>query len=300
MRGTEMKNMWVIRIESLCLGLILCLFLVPIAGAKSAVWISELVFPPPQQVSSPASLSLDLQRQRYYVVDSQAGRLLSFDKDGKKLGEFDAAGELVRPTAMTFARPGKMWVVERSDSSLLYIDMKTQKIRKFFLKGPNGGQLFPDRIATDKNHRLYVGDRLSGRVYALDDNLKIAVVFAPRAGGQFVDFKIRDNRLWALEQRQQIVYSFKLDGSQEKQISLQHKLDTPVSLEVGEQQQLYILDRAVGRVFHFTSHGKFIDVFGQRGYRRGQLRYPAQLVMDWQQRLCIVNQGNDRIEVFSH
>jgi sugar lactone lactonase YvrE len=295
-----MKNMRIIGTKLLCLSLILWLFPATVVEAKSAVWISELVFPAPRQVSSPASISLDFQRQRYYVVDSQEGRLLSFDSEGKKLGEFDAAGELVRPTAMTFARPGKMWVVERSDRSLLYIDMKTQKTRKFFPKGPKGGHLFPDRIATDKNHRLYVSDRLSGRVYALDDNLKIAAVFAPQAGGQFVDFKIRGNRLWALEQRQQTVYSFKLDGRQEDKIALQYTLDTPVSLEIGEQQQLYVLDRAAARVYHFTSRGEFMDVFGQGGYRRGQLRYPAQLVLDWQQRLCIVNQGNDRIEVFSH
>ncbi len=286
--------------EALILSIIVCLSLATPAVAESPVWISQLVFPPPQEVASPISLALDLQRQRYYVVDSQAGRLLSFDKEGKALNEFDASGEMILPTAMAFARPGKMWVVERSDNSLLYIDMTTQKTRKFFPRDSKGEKLFPDRIATDKNHRLYVSDRLSGRIYALDDNLKVVTVFAPQVGGQLVDFKIRDNRLWALERREQTVYSFNLDGSQEKRISLQRQLDTPVSLEIGAQQQIYILDRAVARVFHFTRSGKYMDTFGQKGYRRGQLNYPAQIIFDWQQQLCIVNQGNDRIEVFSH
>ena len=297
-----MKSIYTIKKAtiSLIMTLIIYSLLSSSVGAESPAWISELVFPAPRQVSAPASMALDLQRQRYYVVDSQVGRLLSFDKSGVPLNEFDAAGELIQPTAMTFARPGKIWLVERSNNSLLYIDMATQKIRPFSPRGTDGKQLVPDRIATDANHRLYVSDRRSGRIYALDDNLKITVAFAPQAGGQFIDFKIKGDRLWALERVKRTVYSFNLDGSQKDRIPLQHELDTPVSLEINSQQQIYILDRATAKIYRFTKNGKYMDDFGQKGYRRGQLNYPSQLMLDWQQRLCVVNQGNDRIEVFSH
>ena len=96
--------------------------------AKKPVWISQLVFPAPQTVSAPAFLTLDMQRQRYYIVDSNKKRLLSFDSSGAPLTEFNASNGFLLPTAMTFARPGKMWVIERSNNTLLYVDLATQKI----------------------------------------------------------------------------------------------------------------------------------------------------------------------------
>jgi len=299
MRGTDMKR--IVQTVSISFLAMSVLLLIPSNGiAKPPVWISQLVFPVPQTVSNPAFLALDMERQRYYVVDTQKKRLLSFDQEGTPLGEFDVAGGLTLPTAMTFARPGKMWLVERSTNSLLYVDLKTQEIRTFSPHGTDGKPLVPDHIATDSAQRLYVSDRLSGRIYALDDNLKVAAAFAPQPGGQFVDFKIKDNTLWALERVEQLIYQFDLNGQQKQRVTLQQKLDTPVSLEINSQQQIFILDRAIGKVYRFSKSGKYLDSFGQKGYRRGQFNYPSQLIFDWQQRLCVVNQGNDRIEVFSH
>jgi sugar lactone lactonase YvrE len=298
MRGIDMKRKIQITAVSL---LAVATLLFPANGrAKQPVWISQLAFPAPQTVSNPAFLALDRERQRYYVVDTQKKRLLSFDNAGTLLGEFDVAGGLTLPTAMTFARPGKMWLVERSTNALLYVDLKTQEIRTFSPRSTDGKPLVPDHITTDSSHRLYVSDRLSGRVYALDDNLKVAAAFAPQAGGQFVDFKIKGDTLWALERVKQEVYQFDLNGQQKQHIILQRKLDTPVSLEINPQRQIFILDRAIGRILRFAKSGKYLDSFGQKGYRRGQFNYPSQLIFDWQQRLCIVNQGNDRIEIFSH
>ena len=298
MRGIDMKQL--LQTASLSFLAAFILLLLPTLGmAKKPVWISQVVFPAPQTVSAPAFLALDMDRQRYYVVDCQKKRLLSFDKEGNPLSEFDASGGFVLPTAMTFARTGKMWLVERATNSLLYVDLTTQKIRTFSPKTNDGKPLIPDHIATDSNHRLYVSDRLSGRIYALNDNLKIVTAFAPQAGGQFVDFKIKENTLWALERVKQAIYQFDLDGNQIRRVVLQQQLDTPVSLEINPQQQIFVLDRAAAGIYRFNQKGKLLDSFGQRGYRRGQLNYPSQLMFDWQQRLCVVNQGNDRIEVFS-
>lgn len=267
--------------------------------AQAPSWISELVFPAPQQVSAPLAMAIDSERQRYYVVDSQNGTLLSYAADGTPLSEFDAAGALKQPTDMTFARPGKLWVVERARNCLLYIDMNSKKVREFSPLTTSGKKMFPGRIASDSEHRLYVSDRFSGRIYALDDNLKVVTAFAPQAGGHFIDFKIVGKQLWALEREQQAVYQFTLDGKQQQRFTLDKSLRFPYSIALDSSNQVYILDRASAKIYHFNSAGKYITEFGQKGSRRGQLSYPAQLMCDWQQRLCVVNQGNDRIEVFS-
>lgn len=301
MRGIDMKDttiklfMWRVGIITL---LASCL---PASTlyAKGGTWVSELVFPPAQQVSAPIAMAIDSERQRYYVVDSQQGKLLSYAADGASLTEFDAAGTLHRPTDMTFARPGKLWVVERERNCLLYIDLNSQQVREFSLATTTDKKIFIGRIASDNQHRLYVSDRFSGRIYALDDNLKIVTTFAPQAGGHFIDFKIVDTQLWALDWKQQIVYQFDQSGKQQQRIILDKVLRFPYSVAVDNSHQLYILDRASAKIYHFTTQGKYVADFGQQGYRRGQLSYAAQLMFDWQQRLCVVNQGNDRIEVFT-
>lgn len=272
---------------------------VPPVYAKTPAWVSELVFPVPQQVSAPLSMAIDNERQRYYVVDSQNGKLLSYAADGTALTDFDAAGALQHPTDMTFARPGKLWVVERERNCLLYIDMNSKQVREFTPLTSNGKHIFIGRIACDSDHTLYVGDRFSGKILAMDDNLKVVTAFAPQAGGHFIDFKIVGKQLWALEREQQAVYQFTLDGKQQQRFTLDKSLRFPYSIAIDSSNQVYILDRASAKIYHFNSAGKYMTEFGQKGSRRGQLSYPAQLMCDWQQRLCVVNQGNDRIEVFS-
>jgi streptogramin lyase len=277
---------------------LIAILAVPTVYAKTPSWISELVFPAPQQVSAPLAMAIDSERQRYYVVDSHRGKLLSYAADGAVLTDFDAAGALQHPTDMTFARPGKLWVAERERNCLLYIDMNSQQVREFTPITTSGKHMFIGRIACDSDHRLYTCDRFSGRIYALDDNLKVVTSFAPQSGGHFIDFKIVDKQLWALERVQQAVYQFDLSGQQQQRIALDKVLSFPYSLAVDDNNQLYILDRASSKIYHFNATGKYVAQFGKKGSRRGQLSYAAQLMFDWQQRLCVVNQGNDRIEVF--
>ncbi|MDY0190043.1 MAG: NHL repeat-containing protein [Desulfuromonas sp.] len=296
-----MKNITIrLIIFHLCVvTLLLAMAAVTPVYAKAPEWVSELIFPAPQQVSAPLAMAIDSERQRYYVVDSQKGKLLSYAGDGAALADFDAAGALQHPTDMSFARPGKLWVVERERNCLLYIDMSSQQVREFSPVTSSGKHIFIGHIACDSDHRLYVADRFSGRIYALDDNLQVVYAFAPHSGGHFIDFKIVGKQLWALEREQQAVYQFTLDGKQQQRITLDRPLRFPYSIAVDKTRQLYILDRASAKIFHFTTAGKYVAQFGQKGSRRGQLNYAAQLMFDWQQRLCVVNQGNDLIEVFS-
>ena len=81
---------------------------------------------------------------------------------------------------------------------------------------------------------------------------------------------------------------------------LKASLDFPVSLAMNKLQQIFILDRPQAHISVFNLQGELLYSFAQKGYRRGQFNYPNQILFDWQQQLCIVNQGNDRIEIFNH
>ena len=46
-------------------------------------------------------------------------------------------------------------------------------------------------------------------------------------------------------------------------------------------------------------HGRLRYRFFTRGRYPGHLRYPADLLFDWEGRLCVADEGNGRVEIMS-
>lgn len=287
-------------VRNCCIWLILLIVFPGSVLAKTPSWLSTLSFPQDFKISAPSAVTIDHERKRYYVVDYNGKKLISFDQNGAKISEFNASGALQKPVDLAFGRSGKMWVVERNSNELLYIDLSSQKIRRFNLKQTTGKQVQADRVACDSKYRLFISDSHSGRIFRLDDNLKVDAVFAAQSDSQLIDFKIKDSTLWALDNRHNHLLKFDLDGNLLKKIPLKADLDFAVSFEVDSKGNIFVMDRPQGKIVVMNQAGEMRYEFGRRGFRRGQFNYATQLAFDWQQRLCVVNQGNNRIEVFSH
>lgn len=298
-KGHTMKHSINQGLSLIVFAMVTPLIFVATIQASQPVWSSQIVFPESQQIIAPLWTTVDSERQRYYVVDTQQGQIVSFDSTGQQLSAFNANAMLKKPVAMCFARLGKMWVVERATNELLYIDLDTKQVRQFTPKDRQGKPLFIDHIATDSQGQLYLADRHSGKIFALDDNLKIVTTFTATDNGHLIDFKITPSGLWALDGGNHSVFQFSLNGDLKRKVVLNTQLDRPVSLALNNKNQIFILDRPQAKIVIFNSKGDLIYTFGQKGYRRGQLNYPNQILFDWQQRLCVVNQGNDRIEIFT-
>jgi sugar lactone lactonase YvrE len=251
------------------------------------------------KIDRPIAIAIDDESKRYYVVDVVGGALVSFDRAGKHLAAFNAGGELKHPVAMAKGLGGALWVIERSSNQVLHVNPREQQVRSFSLTYPDGSLIFPARLAVDGQGRLLVLDRMRGAVVRLDDNLKVEKTFAGQTGSKgFVDFKIKGNELWALDGLAGKVYRFAGDGAPTT-VDFEPRLEFPFSLEVDEGGQLYILDRHAGTVAVFGPRGDFRFDFLGRGKRHGKLWYPAQLLFDWEGRLCIVDEGNNRVDIFS-
>ena len=281
--------------------LIGCLLSAPAWGATSS-WTYLMQLPARTadvKIDRPIAIAVDDESQRYYVVDAVGGTLVSFDRDGKHLTAFNAGGELKQPVAMTKGLRGTLWVVERSTNQLLYVNPQEQKVRRFSLTYPDGSLIFPARLALDGQGRLLVLDRMKGAVVRLDDNLKVEKIFAGGEGSRgFADFKVKGGTLWALDGLAGTVYQFSGDGAG-REVTLSTPLEFPVSLEIDEGGLLYVLDRHAGKVAVFGPQGDFRFEFLDQGKGHGRLWYPSQLLFDWAGRLCIVDEGNSRVDVFS-
>jgi streptogramin lyase len=228
-------------------------------------------------------------------VDAGNNRLLSFNKDGEFLNEFNANGQLQAPFDMVKDREGHIWLIEKGRNSLTMIDLENKAVENHSLSF-NGQTVFPERLEQEDDI-LYVLDKITGQVLALDKDLKVIRNFTCRDGTGFVDFKIRNGSLWAMERDGNMV-RFTMDGKPASRVVLEDVVRFPYSLEVGPSGIFYVLDRHGGDVAVFDREGRFRYRFLTLGQARGRLYFPIELKFDPWGRLCVVEEGNGRVEIF--
>ena len=254
------------------------------------------------KLKHPIFIDIDWQRQRYYVVEIEGKQLVSFDKERKMLTAFNADESLKVPVAMARDSQGNVWVVERADNQLLYIDFKEKKIDKFTLTHTDGSLIFIDRLAVDQQDFLFVLDRMQGAVLKLDENLKVVKIFSSSAQdfSGFRDFKIKSDGLWALDGFARKIYHFNTNDDTVETIKFTSTgLQFPTALEIDASKQIYILDRHASAIVVYDQKGQFKYKFLEKGKRAGRIWDASNLIFDWEGRLCVVDEGNGRVEMFT-
>jgi streptogramin lyase len=272
------------------------------SGIGAEPWLWEMTLQETDGGStmlSPTAIHIDPVLERYYVVDSGNNRLLTYDKGGGFFKSFTASRQLKRPFDMV-REEGILWLVEKERNSLTRIDLKAKKISPKAITDQDR-TVYPDRIEIYKEH-VYMLDKSSGSVLALDkNNLQVTNRYSCKeCDNGFVDFKLRNNKIWGLEQSGKAVYKFSYDGTLDEVIQLEtDKVDFPRSIEIDESNYLFILDRHKGSLAVFDSKGRFKYSLFEAGQARGKLYYPIEVKFDPWGRLCIVEEGNGRVQIFS-
>ncbi len=278
------------------------LLTLPLTGfAQSSAWQWELrlrVDEVGDSMYMPSAIAFDEDSGRYYVVDTGRSRLVSFGRDGKLLRAFSANNQLRAPFDMVRLDNGQLWVVEKGRNSLTLIDVAAKKIKPNILK--NGEQLvFPHRIA-HYNGKLYVLDRSTGMVLRLAQDLSIEQRYGcPDCSSGMADFVIDKGQVVAIEPRDKKIFRFDPDGSIAAEVDLGEQVGFPISLAVGESGFFYVLDRTQNSVLVYSDDGQFSYRFLGSGQAAGKVYFPSQIRFDPWGQLCVVDEGNGRIEIFS-
>lgn len=253
---------------------------------------------PGDSMYMPSAVGFDPDSERYYVVDTGRNRLVSFGRDGKFIRAFTADERLKAPFDMVRLDNGQLWVVEKGRNSLTLIDIAARKVVPNTLKD-GGRQVFPDRIAV-AGGKLHVLDRASGMVLRLGSNLSVEQRFGcPECKAGLADFVFDGNALLALDAQDKKIFRFNPDGTIDQEISLGAEVDFPVSLDVDPAGFIYVLDRHQNSVLAYTENGRFRYRFLGSGQVPGKVYFPSQIRFDPWGRLCVVDEGNGRVEVFS-
>jgi DNA-binding beta-propeller fold protein YncE len=245
----------------------------------------------------PSAIAFDKQGERYYVVDTGRSRLVSFGRDGKFIRAFTANNQLKSPFDMVRMENGQLWVVEKGRNSLTLIDVAAKKIEPHTLKDGQR-QIFPDRIAVVKG-KLHILDRASGQVLRLAADLSVEQRFdCSDCSAGFVDFAVSGDSLVALEPRDKKIFRFRADGTIAEEIALGDTVGFPVSLAIGPSGYYYVLDRHQNSVVAYDEGGRYSYRFLGSGQSTESVFYPRQLRFDPWNQLCVVDEGNGRVEIF--
>lgn len=275
--------------------------MLPTLAKAEAPWKWQMglrIETPGDSMYMPSAVAFDPAAERYYAVDTGHNRLVSFSRDGQMLKAFSADDRLLAPFDMVRLDNGKLWVVEKGRNSITLIDVGAKEVKPYSLKDGDR-QVFPDRIAYGGG-KLYVLDRASGQVLRLNAEMAVEQRFGcAECLDGFVDFNLVDDSVWALETLGKKLYRFNSDGTIAKTIPFEGKVDFPVSLAVEPSGSFYILDRHQHRIVVFSGDGHFQYNLLELGQGPGQLYFPRQLRFDPWGRLCVVDEGNGRVEVFS-
>ncbi len=285
---------------SLFLFALFLVFAAPVPAADS--WRSQLRLQGPAgdfaKRLHPYNLAIDPERQRYYVVDAKAGKIVSFDEAGKELARFDAAGQLKQPVAMVRDQKGLLWVSDRQANQIFKINLQSKQVDRFLVKHRDIAMVVPDRLALDSQDNLYLIDISSGHILKYDKDFILLADFAvPEGGHGFVDLKISKDKLWALDGGARTVSCFALDGKWLQTVKLPERLKLPVALEIDAALNFYILDRHGREVVVCDKHGRLRYSFLARGLLPGRLYYGSALLFDWRGNLCVADEKNGRVEI---
>lgn len=273
---------------------------VPATAFASGPWAWKMTLegsPSGQFMEYPSALYIDAERERYYVPDSGNNRLLSFARDGAFLHSFTAEGRLDLPYDMVRDSDDVIWVVERGRNSLTSIDVKAQKIIPHNLQ-VEGKALLLDRLDI-KDDLFYVLDKARGDLAVVNMDMQVTKwIHCPDCTDGFIDFKLDKNAIWTLQLQDKVVRRFSPDGQELQRFQIGDEVKYPVSLAIGPVGQIYVLDRHMGNIAVFDTRGSFKYRFLSKGQSRGQLYFPIEIQFDPWGGLCVVEEGNGRVQVF--
>lgn len=277
-----------------------CFLLADSPRLNAAAWQWKASLYAPKEIgpmSFPASMYVDAERQRYYAVDTGNNRLLSFDREGNFINEFQADGRMKAPAAMSREGDDTLWVVEKGKNAISKIGLKSRNVASQAITD-QGRTVVPGRFLR-QDGAAYLLDRASGAVLRLASDLSVERRFAAAdhpAG--FVDFTISGASLLALTRKPDRIYRYPLAGGEGTNIALQEPMTMPVSLAIDDTGRIYILDRHQADIAVFGPDGRLAYRFLGRGHSQGKLFFPARIDFDAWGNLCVVDEGNGRIEIY--
>jgi DNA-binding beta-propeller fold protein YncE len=133
-------------------------------------------------------IAVDSRRDRLYVVDTLAMRVVIMTLEGKVVGRFgqrgDGPGEFNYPTYIAVAPDASLWVTDSLNFRVQHFDPEGKFLSAFGNAGSGPGDFDKAKgIAVDGQGRVYVVEGLNDRVQVYDTEGRLLFVFGSTGAG---------------------------------------------------------------------------------------------------------------------
>ena len=262
-------------------------------------------------------------RRPRHIAFATTGEMVVCEQNGNCVTVFDSSYRILRSFGNTGSKESRLnWplgVAISSDNTVFVAACHC--VKKFTLEGQfiasvgsqGSGQLqFSTPFAityNDTNNRVYVCDTCNHRITILNHDLTFHSSFGSKGSdaGQFscpegisVD---TTGRILVADHDNNRIQVF--DASGRYLSSITHttpgqRLQRPVSVAVGPDDCVYVVEKGCPRVSVFDENGEYIKSFGKRGNRDGEFDDPYAITVSDDGCVYVSDTGNNRVQVFKH
>ncbi len=253
-------------------------------------------------IKLPSGIFFDEKKERLYVADTGNNRLISFDKDFGYLSELSLDG-IELPLGLVKDSGGRFYVINGQTGKIVLIDVANRVVEPLVFKNIPGGEadFIPGSIAIDGDDRLYMTDRLNGRVIVAGVSgefiREVGIKGPERNGHSFRDVKVdAEGNIYTVDTVAREVAILNKNGDLMTRFGGAELFDFPVSVAPDGSGLVYVLDRHKGKVFVFDRKGKKQFAISRSGPKEGELNYPSYLYIDGNMRLYVADAN--RIQIY--
>jgi len=261
-----------------------------------------------QPLNQPQGLAFDNQGN-IYIADTGNNRVVKCDAEGgflKEAGGFGwGEGQFNQPTSATLDYGLNLYVVDsqnkrvsRYDKNLNFISLiEPEPISDFRGLGTLYG------IAVNSAGEIFLSDTENDWLVKLNSFLQYESIFGgftsglgalSNPGGIALD---QSGKIYVADSGKRRVVVFDPFGNFLKEFG-SDVLQQPQGLTVNSAGEILVADSKKNQIFIFNSEGNLILEFGREGKALGQLSKPVDVKIFQDQQVLVLEQDNNRIQVF--
>ncbi len=226
--------------------------------------------------------------------------------DGGKLNEFLYGKETVvdlpinKPYGLAYW-DGRIYVTDLRGAGVMVLDLKKRETRLMGSKGA-GAVKRAVAICVGADGTKYVADIVQNAILVFDANERFVKMFTA-ANLNPTGLAIRGNELFVADLAGHVVKVLDVNtGNQLRTIGTQGhedgQFESPLSVTLDSQGNLYVVDVLACRVQKFNAAGEFVMGFGQVGARPGDFVRPKQMAVAADGTIFVVDASFNNVQVF--
>jgi DNA-binding beta-propeller fold protein YncE len=242
-----------------------------------------------------------------FVTDTGNDRVIKCDSEGRFLAESGGfgweAGEFNRPTYIATDNGLNLYVVDAQNKRIQRLDQNLNFVSVIEIKDEGGFSEFglPEGIAITSAGEILISDIEGDRLIKLDGFLEYERTFGDLGEilrDPFGVFASTDGNVYVADSQNDRVVVFDSFGSLTRSLG-EKILESPEGVTVGRDRVVYVANTGKNSLAVFDPDGNLIlEESGNPGTAVANLFRPTDLKLGKENRLFVVDSGNNRILVF--